>query len=174
MRRNILAALLFNLLCGGLSASSAQQRDSLPAISTIDIKGLDSLIHRRDGKILFLNIWATWCTPCVEEFPDIVKLSDMYKGEKVEFVAVSIDYPDELNSKVRPFVAAHHVPFKVYVSNVKKDEDLINEVNPSWSGAVPATLIFDAEGKQQVFMFGQRTISVFKTKLDSVIRLKNF
>ena len=152
----------------------AQQKDSLPAVNTINVKGLDSLIHRRNGKILFLNIWATWCQPCVEEFPDIVKLSRRYQGEKVDFAAVSVDYPDELESKVRPFVAAHSVPFNVYVANVKKDEDLINEVNPSWSGAVPATLIFDAKGKQQVFLFGQSTMSVFKTKLDSVLGLKDF
>ncbi|HTY09704.1 MAG TPA: TlpA disulfide reductase family protein [Bacteroidota bacterium] len=174
MRQRLFAALLLSTLCGGARTVVAQQNDTRPAVRTINDKELDSLIHNRNGKVLFLNIWATWCQPCVEEFPDIVKLSGMYREEKIDFAAVSVDYPDELESKVRPFVAAHNVPFNVYVANVKKDEDLINEVNPSWSGAIPATVMFDAQGKRQVFMFGQSPLSVFKTKLDSVLHLKDF
>jgi putative lipase involved disintegration of autophagic bodies len=87
----------------------------------------------------------------------------------VDIAAISVDYPDEVDSKILPFLVSQHVPFKVYVANIKKDEDFINELNPSWSGAIPATFIFDANGKQRVFMFGQKTLKAFKAEIDSVL-----
>ena len=105
----------------------------------------------------------------VVKLPDLVKLYNDYQNAGVDFAAISVDYPDEVGSKILPFLIGQHVPFTVYVANVKKDEDFINELNPSWSGAVPATFIFDASGKQRVFMFGQKTLKAFKSEIDSVL-----
>jgi thiol-disulfide isomerase/thioredoxin len=169
MGRRVLIAIFICALCGGVKTLPAQIKDTLPSVEPIDVKGIEHLVHIRNGKILFLNVWATWCQPCVEEFPDLVKLYNDYQNAVVDIAAISVDYPDEVDSKILPFLASQHVPFKVYVANIKKDEDLINELNPSWSGAVPATFIFDANGKQRAFMFGQKTLKVFKAEIDSVL-----
>ena len=169
MRQHVLIVIFVCTLCGGMNILSAQNKSISPSVEPIDVKGIEHLVHLRNGKILFLNVWATWCQPCVEEFPDLVKLYNDYRNAGVDIAAISVDYPDEVDSKILPFLVSQHVQFEVYVANVKKDEDLINELNPSWSGAVPATFIFDANGKQRVFMFGQKTLKAFKSEIDSVL-----
>ncbi|MDE3059272.1 MAG: TlpA family protein disulfide reductase [Bacteroidota bacterium] len=134
----------------------------------LDVKGVKRLIHERHGKILFLNLWATWCAPCVEEFPDIVKFSHIYTDSLVEVVAISVDYPDEADSKVRPFLKKHNVDFKVYIADAKDQEDFINAVNSSWSGAVPATFIFGKHGKQRAFLLGKQNLERFKNEIEKI------
>ncbi len=162
-------ALLAGAVCASVSISPAQSKQTVRSVEPIDEKGLDRLLHNRKEKILFLNVWATWCQPCVEEFPDLVNLSNEYRNAAVDIVAISVDYPDEVESKILPFLTSQNVPFTVYVANVKKDEDFINALNPSWSGAVPATFIFDATGKQRAFMFGQKNYKTFKAEIDTVL-----
>ena len=169
MRRHVLIAIFVCALFADVSTLPAQHKASSPTVEPIDVKGIKHLVHIRNGKILFLNVWATWCQPCIEEFPDIVKLYNDYRNAGVDIAAISVDYPDEVDSKILPFLVSQHVPFKVYVANIKKDEDFINQLNPSWSGAVPATFIFDENGKQRVFMFGQKTLKVFKAEIDSAL-----
>ncbi len=169
MRQHVLIVTFVYALCGGMNILPAQNKNTPPSVEPIDVKGIEHLVHTRNGKILFLNVWATWCQPCVEEFPDLVKLYNDYQNAGVDIAAISVDYPDEVDSKILPFLASQHVPFKVYVANIKKDEDLINELSPSWSGAVPATFIFDANGKQRVFMFGQKTLRTFIAEIDTVL-----
>ncbi len=73
-----------------------------PTVVPIDQVTLQKLITQRNGKILFLNIWATWCVPCVEEFPDLVRLSQAYPESELEVVGISADFPDEIETKNPP------------------------------------------------------------------------
>ena len=91
----------------------AQQKEPL-SIGLIDQKGLNTLIRERHGKPLLLNIWATWCQPCIEEFPDLIKLAQT--DSLVEVVGISVDYPDEIHSRVTPFLEKLKVPFKIYIA----------------------------------------------------------
>ncbi len=59
------------------------------------------------GKVLFVNIWATWCLPCKEEFPDLVKLAEEYQNSDVVIIGVSVDYPDEIEEQDHSFSAIH-------------------------------------------------------------------
>ena len=172
MRQMGYIALFVGTLCAGVSTVSAQNKQAARPVEPIDEKGLERLLHDRKEKILLLNVWATWCQPCVEEFPDLVELYSEYQNAAVDIVAISVDYPDEVESKILPFLASQNVSFPVYVADIKKDEDLINALNPSWSGAVPATFIFDAAGKQRVFMFGQKNYKTFKAEIDTVLGYK--
>jgi thiol-disulfide isomerase/thioredoxin len=169
MRRHGLVVLLVCILSVGADTLPAQSKRTSPAVEPIDVKGVERLIHERKGKILFVNVWATWCQPCIEEFPDIVRLYSEYPDSVVDIVAISVDYPDEIKSKILPLLASHNVSFRVYVADVKKDEDFINAINPSWSGAVPATFIFDTDGRQRAFVFGQKNYSFFKAEIDTVL-----
>lgn len=139
-----------------------------PTVQLLDEQALHALIHERHGKTLFLNFWATWCQPCVAEFPDLVKLSESLSGSNVEVVGVSVDYPDEIESKVIPFLRKHRIPFKMYVAQFRKQEDFINAVDPSWNGAVPATFIYGPRGTQRYSLIGQGSYSRFKKEVEEV------
>jgi thiol-disulfide isomerase/thioredoxin len=152
-------------LAGGASTADRKQVET---VEPIDKTGLQKLIKERNGRILFLNIWATWCAPCVEEFPDLVKLSRAYPERELEVVGISADYPDEVESKILPFIKKHDVPFRILVAKFEHQEDFINGVNPSWSGALPATLIYDQHGNQRLFLVGQGTFERFKKSIDTI------
>jgi thiol-disulfide isomerase/thioredoxin len=137
-------------------------------VDGLDGAGLKRLIADRGGRILFLNVWATWCVPCVEEFPDIVKLSRSYDPKAVEVVAISADYPDEVDSKIVPFLKKQNVPFKVYVAKFDDQEKFINALDASWSGALPATFIYDTQGQQRFKLVGQGNYDRFKQQIDKL------
>jgi len=149
------------------SASSQSNASQIRAVIPIDQGGLAKLIKERNGRTLVLNLWATWCAPCVEEFPDLVKLAKSYSEQEVEVVGISADYPDEVESKIMPFLRRQGVPFMVYVADFQSQQDFINGVNSSWSGALPATLVFDKQGKQRSFLVGEGTYDKFRKMVDS-------
>jgi thiol-disulfide isomerase/thioredoxin len=132
-------------------------------VTQINSAKLTKLIKERKGKILFLNLWATWCQPCREEFPSIVKLAGEFND--VEFAAVSIDYPDEVESKIIPFLKSNKAVFNCYVSGFKHDEDLINLLDKHWNGSLPATFIFDRHGKKVAFLSGKQSYDRFKAEI---------
>jgi thiol-disulfide isomerase/thioredoxin len=150
------------------TAKIAAAGDTAVSVEPLDEAGVKRLIRNREGKVLLVNVWATWCVPCVEEFPDIVKLSHSYDAKTLEVVAVSADYPDEVDSKIIPFLKKQKVPFKVYVAKFDDQQDFINALDPEWSGALPATLIYDQHGRQRFFHVGQQTYEQFKDAVDKV------
>jgi thiol-disulfide isomerase/thioredoxin len=137
-------------------------------VETLDKEKLTNLVHRRNGKILFLNLWATWCVPCREEFPDIIKLVHEFKDKNIEFVGISIDYPEDINSKIIPFLKLKKANFKNFVNGIKGDEELINMLDEKWSGALPATFIFDVSGQRRFLLEGRQNYEQFKLVLEKI------
>jgi thiol-disulfide isomerase/thioredoxin len=147
-------------------------RQTLPhPVGLIDQKGLNEIIKERNGKTLLLNIWATWCQPCVEEFPDLIKLAQT--DTLVEVVGISVDYPDEINTRVVPFLEKQNVPFKIYVAKFERQEDFIAAIDSTWSGAIPATYMYDTRGKQQFSHIGTGTYELFEKRLTEIKKGSN-
>jgi thiol-disulfide isomerase/thioredoxin len=132
-------------------------------VSEITIDELNEIIKNREGRVLLINIWATWCVPCIEEFPDLIKITDKY-GEQIELIGISIDYPDEVESKIIPFLNKLKPNFINYVNAEKDAERFINNLNPDWSGAIPATFFYDLEGKQFLFYEGKMSFEEIKNE----------
>ncbi len=153
----------------GFSSGKKSDSHSVYQVEKIDQTLLEKIIKNRNGKVLFLNVWATWCAPCKEEFPDLVKLADKYKNLKVDFIGLSVDYPDEVDSKIIPFLKKNKANFKIYVNDFDDVEDLINFLNKKWNGAIPATFIFDKTGKQQKYILGMRDFDEFDKELNEVL-----
>jgi len=139
-------------------------------VEKIDKPGLEKVIKERNGKVLLLNIWATWCAPCREEFPDLVKLAADFRDKKVELIGISIDYPEEVKQKIIPFLKKQKTNFNNYVASFKNDEELINMINKDWNGAIPATIIYNTEGKMDYFIEGKRTYMEFAESIKSRLR----
>jgi thiol-disulfide isomerase/thioredoxin len=145
LNRKILSFILvFSIYLNGQPQNS--YRDQIE-VNEINLSELNQIIKNRAGKILIINIWATWCIPCKDEFPDLIKLSDKYR-EKIDLIGISIDFPDEIDSKVKPFLQKMQVNFINYVNSESDVEKFINNLNPEWSGAIPATFIYEPDGRQ--------------------------
>ena len=132
-------------------------------VSEITIDKLNDIIKNREGRILLINIWATWCVPCKEEFPDLIKISAEY-GDRIELIGISVDFPDEVESKIIPFLNELQPNFVNYVNRENDTEKFINNLNPEWSGAIPTTFFYDLDGKQFLFYEGKMSFKQIETK----------
>jgi thiol-disulfide isomerase/thioredoxin len=151
------------------------ERDTNNKVKTEDIEVIDhnrlkEIISNRGGSYLFINVWATWCAPCVAEFPDLVKLKQHY-GDDLEFIALSVDHPSEVETLVVPFLSNHNVNFPVYIIDDNYSEEIIELLNLEWSGAIPASFIYDKDGQQKVFIIGAHSFEYFMSNVDSVKKL---
>ncbi|MFO7446815.1 MAG: TlpA family protein disulfide reductase [Ignavibacteriaceae bacterium] len=167
MKYIILFLGIISFSCGN-NEKQAQEENPNNNIEVITEKELQQIIVERNGKTLFLNVWATWCVPCVEEFPAIVELDENYKDKNVEVIALSVDLPSEIKDKVIPFLKEQNAGFKVYVAADKSADEIINMLNPEWSGAVPATFVFDMKGNQQKFLPGAHSYDQMSAVVDSI------
>lgn len=155
------------ILFGFCSITISQPKD-LYKVEIINLSDLEKIIGENDGRALLINVWATWCAPCREEFPELVKLANDYSN-KVRVVGISVDEKGDLDSKVIPFLKNQKVTFQNYILKVIDPEDFINALNKKWGGAIPATFIYDKEGNQKEMIVGKQTYEVFESAIKKVI-----
>lgn len=108
---------------------------------------LKPLLEKNDGKTYVINFWATWCAPCVKELPAFEKLNKEYADKKVEVILVSLDFPKQVDKRLIPFINKHNLQSKVVLLNDKNEDFWIKAIDSTWSGAIPATLIYNAKGR---------------------------
>src|SRR5437867_13160993 len=86
--------------------STRAGKTAVPEIRQIDLEGLKKLLHRdpKDTRPLLVNFWATWCDPCREEFPDLVKIASDYRAKALNFVAISLDDVTDIRTVVPQFL----------------------------------------------------------------------
>jgi thiol-disulfide isomerase/thioredoxin len=116
-----------------------------PKVTQIDATGLKNLL-KPNGKLLLINFWATWCAPCREEFPDLVKIGTDYKG-KIDLITVSLDELSEINGQVPKFLAQMKSESPAYLLKTPDEGAAIELVSKDWQGALPFTILFNAQGE---------------------------
>jgi thiol-disulfide isomerase/thioredoxin len=129
--------------------AEAAVNDSKPVtVDMVTPAQLKDLVKNRDtDKLLFINFWATWCAPCMEEFPEIEKMVRMYDERQVEFITVSINSPDE-KKLVLGFLQKQHAFNKNLLFDSNDSAEAVAAFTGSdWKGAVPYTAIIDTDGK---------------------------
>jgi len=99
------------------------------------------------GNVVLVNLWATWCGPCVAEFPHLTKVARDYADRGLRVVAVSVDQPNVVESAVIPFVTRHNAPFDVLVKDWSDPMLLLESFDANLSGAIPTSLLYDRDGK---------------------------
>ncbi|HEX8398525.1 MAG TPA: TlpA disulfide reductase family protein [Pyrinomonadaceae bacterium] len=114
-------------------------------MTQIDAEGLKNLL-KPNGKPLLINFWATWCEPCREEFPDLVKIGTDYKG-KIDLITVSLDELSEINGDVPKFLAQMKSESPAYLLKTRDEGAAIELVSKDWQGALPFTILFNAQGE---------------------------
>ncbi len=128
---------------GGVKSAAA------PKVTEIKEADLKSLLGAGAGRErpLLVNFWATWCAPCRAEFPDLVEIRGQYGPDTLDFVLVSLDDPSDIGKAVPEFLAeAGATAFPSYLLHAADDSDAINLVDPTWSGELPATFLYDRSG----------------------------
>lgn len=117
---------------------------SAKRVVQIDNAKLAELI-KPTGKPLLLNFWATWCDPCREEFPDLVKLDVEYKG-KIDIITISLDDLAEIDRDVPKFLTSMKAEMPAYLLKTDDENAAIKLVSKEWSGNLPLTVLIDPKG----------------------------
>lgn len=123
------------------------------------------------AKFVLINVWSTWCVPCIEEFPYIVDLQKKYKNEDLSVVFVSADW-DENNQEVYEFLVSENVAGTHYRKKEGNDENFINEFSSFWSGALPFTGIYNRDMILKKYWEGKKEEAFFKSSIDSLLNIK--
>ncbi len=119
----------------------------VPIFGTFD--DIAPIFSKKNDTTYVINFWATWCKPCVAELPYFEQLRNAYDKEKVRVILVSLDFENQLEKKLKPFLEKQQLKSDVMVLLDGKYNDWIDRVTPEWSGAIPATVIY--KGDNQAF-----------------------
>ncbi len=149
---------------------------SVSDVRQIDLEGLKKLLQRdpKDTRPLLINFWATWCDGCREEFPDLVKIDNNYRDKGLNFVAVSLDDAEDVKTKVEPFLKGMKARMPVVLLNLNggDTEVAIHVVDPTWTGDMPATFLYDKDGKVVFKHFGKIKTDELRAAIDKAVGSK--
>ncbi|HEY1435223.1 MAG TPA: TlpA disulfide reductase family protein [Thermoanaerobaculia bacterium] len=135
----------------------------------IDAKGLAAAVAKDRGKVVVVNFWATWCVPCREEFPDLVRLEKAYRARGVAVLGVSIDLPKDM-PKIEKFLATHKPDFPNFVKRAGgDDQDFIDAVDPKWGGELPFTVLYGRDGKKARVLSGRQSSADFEKAIEELL-----
>src|ERR1700716_1995564 len=139
-------------------------------VREIDLEGLKKILQRdpKDTRPLLINFWATWCDGCREEFPDLVKIDNDYR-DKLNFVSISLDEVTEIKTTVPAFLKTMKAQMPVVLLNVKDPEPAIHAVDATWDGALPATYLYDKDGKIVFKYFGAIKPGDLRSAIDKAL-----
>ena len=119
-------------------------------ITEIDGDGIAALSKISNDTTYVINFWATWCSPCVKEIDFFEEVHTSFEDSKVKVILVSLDFPNQIELRLIPFLEAREITAEVMLMTELNYNSWIERVDKSWSGAIPATLIFNRE--QRVFL----------------------
>lgn len=143
-------------------ARMKQRWDSTPVdVDPIDSAGVAALRKGGTGNVRLYNVWATWCAPCVEEFPELVTTSRRFDMRNFEFISISMDNPADtpkvkaflekngagLSNRLRRLVKAEGRVSNSYLFTGGNMEELMKDLDPEWPGGIPHTVLVDTGGK---------------------------
>ncbi|MBX7124375.1 MAG: redoxin family protein [Cyclobacteriaceae bacterium] len=135
--------------------------DKPVALEKLTDAGIREVIANKSDKLRLINVWATWCAPCVAEYPSIVELQRWYGARSFEFISLSADNPDK-EKKALEFLQKKHSPVKNYLYDGEDKYKLIEAVDREWNGALPYTLLVEPGGK--IVYRNQGTVDLLELK----------
>lgn len=138
-----------------------------PKVTQIDAAALKKLLQP-NGKPLLINFWATWCDPCREEFPDLVKLDAAYKG-KIDFITISLDDLADINTLVPKFLGEMKAEMPAYLLKTPDESAAIALVSKNWAGNLPLTILYNTSGVVAYEKNGKIKYETATAEIDKVL-----
>ncbi|MEO9968120.1 MAG: TlpA disulfide reductase family protein [Reichenbachiella sp.] len=144
--RNVISFCLVSFLI--LSTESAKAQ----SVEVIKYSELAKIISDKSDNNKVINFWATWCRPCVKELPQFLDLYEKYNNDQLELSLISFDFVEDLETKVKPFINKKNIKVKIYLLDETDYNAFIDKVDPTWSGAIPATLMLSKGNERRLFV----------------------
>ena len=167
LRTHAAACVVAACLLAAVTLVAAAPAARAPRLEPADAGGVLAAVRAARARAVLVNVWASWCAPCREEFPGILKVGRELKDRGLALVLVSGDFDDGREDALR-FLAEQRVDFTTYIKT-GDDEAFINGLAPEWSGALPATMVFDGSGRLRHLREGALTYEQFRDLVLDVI-----
>lgn len=131
-----------------ISFLSSCKNEEITFVQSYTYNEFETLLEKNDGKTYVINFWATWCAPCVKELPAFEKINKEYATKNVTVILVSLDFPKQVTKRLIPFINKKKIQSKVVLLNDTNENFWIKAIDSSWSGAIPATLIYNGKDRK--------------------------
>jgi thiol-disulfide isomerase/thioredoxin len=145
------------LLAASLHAADVRVRP-------IGAKQMKEILAKHKGRVLVVNLWATWCAPCRKELPDLLRLQADFEARGLRLIGISQDEPEDLQGKVVPLLRDEYPGFVSYIA--KRGDDPVKLLDPEWDQVMPTTYVFDRAGKLKAQLSGSQTYERFKAAVE--------
>ena len=145
-----------------------------PAVADVPVRAVTAeeftaVLQRERGNVLIVNFWATWCSPCLKEVPDLLAVESALKNAKVKLIGVSVDDPTPGARLVEQFRQKYFPAFRTLARAGGDIDDLSSVIDPSWNEVVPTTYIIDRTGKVRARIQGKKSQAEFKAAVEAVL-----
>ena len=148
-------------------AATAASTQSSIKVTLVDEVALKKVMTP-NGKPLLVNFWATWCDPCREEFPELVKIDQQYKG-KIDFITVSLDEVENISTTVPKFLSAMKSEMPPYLLKANDENTFISAIAKDWQGGMPFTALYAPDGKLIYYREGKVILPLLHTELEKAV-----
>lgn len=150
-------------------AAAAPAQTPGPAANLVPASAADILraVNAPGAAVVIVNVWATWCLPCREEMPDILRLRRAYAARGLRLILVSGDFSADAEPAAA-FLREQGVDFPTYLKN-ENDMEFINALDPHWSGALPVTFVYDGVGHLRRSVYGLASYDRLQQEVESVL-----
>ena len=153
------------------SLAAALPAQSPPKITPVDAAGLKQAVKARKGKVVMVNFWATWCIPCVKEFPDLVRVYKKHRARGLDLVTVSFDEVKDTKPKVAPFLTKQKHTSGAYILKSSPDE-FAERFDAKWQGEIPRTYIYGRDGRLVKVLVGEQSAAALEKTLAPLLARK--
>jgi thiol-disulfide isomerase/thioredoxin len=130
-------------------------------LTSVSSAQLAEVLADKTGKVVLVNFWASWCTPCLKEIPTLVELAERYRDQGFELVPVSLDDPGDIEVIVVPFLNRWFPDFSSYTRLDLDMDTVVSVVDPAWNEILPTSYIINRDGTVVEQLQGGETIDVF-------------
>lgn len=152
-------------------ASAQSNNASAELLKNIYPAEIDSVVNSYEGeKAVLVNIWATWCGPCVEEFPHIVELQKKYR-DQLRVVFISADMKKD-RERVVNFLNKHNVDWTTFFKR-GNDQEFLRRVDEEWNGALPFTKIYSVNGSVVDSWYDKADYETFQNRIEQAIKTES-
>ena len=151
---------------------AAKPSKPVAVVSPIDTEALKGLLTQQRERPLLVNFWATFCDPCRDEFPDLVKIDKEYRPRALDFVTVSLDDFTDIKTSVPQFLDSMKATMPAYLLNVSDPEPAINLVDARWQGDLPATFLYNEKGEVVYKHIGRVNTAELRAAIEKAVSKK--
>ncbi len=141
----------------------------LLALTPVDESSFQPSIARHKGKVVLVNFWATWCVPCQAELPALSAMARRLAPQGLVLATVSADEPEEAETAAQ-VLSQHRFPGPSYLKRAKNDDAFIRVVDPAWSGALPALVLYDRLGRKARMWVGETDLKRVEASVVKLLR----